>query len=37
MKLVRQRLNRCQMKLGQPRENHPFDSITHHLFGTGQQ
>jgi len=29
---VKQKLIPYQMKLGQPRESHPFDLITHHLF-----
>jgi len=37
MKLVIQKLIQCQMKLGQPRENHPFDLITHHLSETARR
>jgi hypothetical protein len=37
MKLVKQKLIPCQMKLGQPRESHPFDLITHHLSEIAKQ
>jgi hypothetical protein len=37
MKLVIQKLIPYQMKLGQPRENHPFDLITHHLSVIARQ
>ena len=32
MKLVKQRLIQCQMKLEQPRESHPFGWIARRLF-----
>jgi hypothetical protein len=37
MKSVKQKLIPYQMKLGQPRESHPFDLITHHLSEIAKQ
>jgi hypothetical protein len=34
---VRQKLIPYQMKLGQPRESHPFDLIVRHLFEIARQ